>query len=275
MDADIQILDNEMQQAYQNEVANVRVEPSPKNNSTEIMLNFLGEITKGTLLGSGINTVKDIYEVGHGNSFERINALENLGIQAGVTAGIMLSDGLVGAVAEGLTPTLSRVASRLGFFGGGGAEGLVNINNAKLMGKYDAYNPGILSNRKASTFLGQKYQTYQLQEDTVLYRAGNSKNHLGEFFTTTKPTGELQVRIDQAVLPKWPDGGASIIDTGYAISMPKGTIVHMGEIAPQGNIFLGGTQQIFIEKPWLIPDVKLVDRFALQQELLWNQMARK
>ncbi|TAK77390.1 MAG: RHS repeat protein, partial [Gammaproteobacteria bacterium] len=148
-------------------------------------------------------------------------------------------------------------------------------NRFKLLGEYDAYSPGLLSNRNASTFMGQKYSTYQLERDTIIYRAGDESKSLGEFFTLEKPTSELQVRIDKAVLPQWPGGGSSVINTGYEVVIPKGAVVHMGEIAPQGNIFLGGTQQVLIEKPWLNPEIKVINKFSLQEELLWNIRARK
>lgn len=145
----------------------------------------------------------------------------------------------------------------------------------KLIGKYHAYLPGSLSNRNASTFMGQQYSTYQLEKDTVMYRAGNELKPLGEFFTLEKPTSELQVRIDKAILPKWPGSGSSVINTGYEVIIPKGTVIHIGEVAPQGNVFIGGTQQIFIEKPWLNPEIRIIDKFELEEELLWNIQARK
>jgi hypothetical protein len=46
--------------------------------------------------------------------------------------------------------------------------------------------------------------------------------------------------IDKAILPVWPQGGASVINTGYEILIPKGTIIYAGEVAPKGGIFLGG-----------------------------------
>ena len=81
--------------------------------------------------------------------------------------------------------------------------------------------------------------------------------------------------MDKAIRPLWPDGASSVVDTGYALKIPKGSIVHVGDISFQGGVFLGGTKQIFIDRPWLIPDVEVTDSYSLQEELLWNQMAMK
>lgn len=46
-----------------------------------------------------------------------------------------------------------------------------------------------------------------------------------------------------------PDGKAAVLEMGYAIKFPAGTILHVGEVAPQISIFLGGTQQVVVETP--------------------------
>jgi RHS repeat-associated protein len=115
-----------------------------------------------------------------------------------------------------------------------------------------------------NTFLGRKYASYILEEDVILYRAGKKDVPLGQFFSKDAPTiSELQVRIDKAILPIWPDGSKSIIDTGYKIQIPKGTVLHIGEIAPQGGIYVGGTEQILIQTPWKLDGVKILDQFPL------------
>lgn len=50
-----------------------------------------------------------------------------------------------------------------------------------------------------------------------------------------RPYSEFQVRVDKAVLPTWPQGGVSKIDTGFGIKIPKGTVIHVGEISSQGG----------------------------------------
>jgi hypothetical protein len=144
----------------------------------------------------------------------------------------------------------------------------------KHVGTYNFQNPGSLKRRPAFSFNGRKYSTQILKEDVVLYRAGVEGRGLGEYFSVHKPASELQARIDSAVLPKWPEGGTSVIDTGYSVHIPKNTTIHVGETATQGNIFVGGTQQIYIETPWLNPNIKVLDSYPLNQELLWNLQAK-
>ncbi len=109
----------------------------------------------------------------------------------------------------------SSASSSSGSGGGGGlyrppgSDSSKNnfYSNAKLVGSYDGQNHGGISNRAAASFSGCRYNTYQLQQDTVLYRAGSSDKALGEYFTFEKPMSELQVRMDSAIRPKWPEGG--------------------------------------------------------------------
>lgn len=73
----------------------------------------------------------------------------------------------------------------------------------------------------------------------------------------------------------WPSGGTSPIDTGFGIKIPRGSIVHVGDVANQGGVFFGGTRQVVVEAPWQIKGVEIVDTYSLQQEILWNAMIRK
>lgn len=101
----------------------------------------------------------------------------------------------------------------------------------------------------AETFAGYDYTTRILKKDTILYRAGSSKKlDLGEYFSKDKPKGVVQVRIDKALPPIWRNGNECIIDTVYTFKVPAGTVVHAGKISTQGQHFVGGTQQIVIEK---------------------------
>ncbi len=124
-------------------------------------------------------------------------------------------------------------------------------------------SPAGLPDNLASTFMGNKYTARVLSQDLILYRAGTKNQPLGQFFTETPPVSEIQVRIDQAVLPIWPGGGTSPIDTGFKVSIPKGTTIYEGIIAPQGGFYLGGTKQIVVQKPWTIKDVTVLDSFPL------------
>ncbi len=74
----------------------------------------------------------------------------------------------------------------------------------------------------------------------------------------------LQTRIDKAILPKWPGGARSVINQGFKVKIPKGTNIYIGEVAPQGGIYLGGTQQIVVLKPWTIDGVNVVESFPLK-----------
>jgi RHS repeat-associated protein len=121
-----------------------------------------------------------------------------------------------------------------------------------------------LADELAVTFLGGKYETAILKQDTVLYRAGAKDRPLGQFFSKDIPKSEIQVRIDKAIPPRWPSGSKAPLDTIFEIKIPSGTTVHIGTVAPQGSFFLGGTQQIVIEKPWNIENVEVLRAFPLK-----------
>lgn len=148
-------------------------------------------------------------------------------------------------------------------------------SKAQLLGSHDYLHPGQLSNDMGVTFIGSRYKSYKLLDDFVLQRAGTKSKPFGQSFSFDKPVSELQTRIDKAVLPKWPTGGVSPIDTGFGIKIPKGSIVHVGDVANQGEIFMGGTRQAIVQAPWSIPGVEVVDVYSLQEEALWNEMANQ
>ena len=109
-----------------------------------------------------------------------------------------------------------------------------------------------------------------LQDDVILYRTGDSTgNQLGQYFTETPPTSVAQVRIDLAIKEQWIDPstgvltGTSVIDSYYTIKIPKGTTIYVGPADYQGGIYLGGAEQIFIEKPWLIDGVEIISNTPL------------
>lgn len=160
-----------------------------------------------------------------------------------------------------------------------GLKNKVNTNisipfKTKKLGTYGYHNTGKITRKSASSFIGGKYTSYMLKEDIIVYRVGSKDRPLGEYFSLDRPFSELQSRIDKAIRPIWPGGATSIIDTAYKIKIPKGTIIHIGEVAPQGNVFLGGTEQIFIQKPWLNKEVKVLETYKLNTESLWNNRAK-
>jgi len=123
--------------------------------------------------------------------------------------------------------------------------------------------------------MGRKYSSYILKEDAIFWRAGDSRKGISEFYPIFKPVSELQSRIDSAILPIWSNGKGSVLEKAYCVKMPKGTVIHIGETAPQGGMMLGGTQQIYIQEAWLIPGAEVINGQALEEGMVWNQLARK
>ncbi|WP_373818439.1 RHS repeat-associated core domain-containing protein, partial [Glaesserella sp.] len=122
-----------------------------------------------------------------------------------------------------------------------------------------------LSYDDAATFLGGNYQKITLTEDLHVFRAGEVGKPYGRFFSLDKPISEIQVRIDKAILPIWPGTNKrGIINQGYELIIPKGNTIYVGDIAPQGGIYLGGTQQIFMPNTRDI-GLKVIDSFPLYQ----------
>lgn len=122
-------------------------------------------------------------------------------------------------------------------------------------------NPGPLAempNQPAKNFYGGRYNMEVLQEDRIMYRAGNAQNPYGRWFTSEPPASVTNVRIDAAVKTHWidPKTGAyeasSYIDNVYAIKVPKGTTIYTGSVGPQGGVYVGGynVMQTYIDAPW-------------------------
>ncbi|MBO1913866.1 hypothetical protein J4G37_54765, partial [Microvirga sp. 3-52] len=102
-------------------------------------------------------------------------------------------------------------------------------------------NPGPLAkldSKPINNFYGGKYNAKELQEDLILYRAGESggltiagkeKNALGQWFTNDRAESVAKVRIDLAVKSQWVDPktgvltGTSPLNATYKIKIPKGT----------------------------------------------------
>lgn len=135
-------------------------------------------------------------------------------------------------------------------------------------------NPGPLADmdsQPAKNFFGGRYNEIELTEDTVLYRAGNADNPFGQWFTKEAPKSVAQVRIDTAVKPYWIDPkngamtGESIVDTVYAIKIPKGTTIYSGPVGPQGGAYCGGynIEQIFVKEPWNL-NVDVVSSYRIK-----------
>ena len=122
-------------------------------------------------------------------------------------------------------------------------------------------NPGPLAeipNLPIKNFYGGRYNVEVLQEDRIMYRAGNAENPYGRWFTSEPPASVANVRIDTAVKIQWIDPKTGVwesspyIDYVYAIKVPKGTTVYTGPVGPQGGAYMGGynVMQTYIDAPW-------------------------
>jgi hypothetical protein len=134
----------------------------------------------------------------------------------------------------------------------------------QITGEYSAIEPGPLSTDLAGTFSGGRYTAVKLDKDTILRRAGVDGKPLGQFFGEEAPSGIVQTRIDKAVLPEWPGGGKSPIDTAFDVKIPAGTEVYIGEVGSQGGFYVGGTPQIVVVEPWKIPGVEVMGSSPLK-----------
>jgi RHS repeat-associated protein len=177
------------------------------------------------------------------------------GLQAFEGLGNLLSGAEVGGIgfaeSGGLTAESAAAA----------AEGTPSLGPS--LGSYSAIESGPLPDKLADTFSGGRYNVVQLQEDTTLYRAGTSDQPFGQYFSADPPMSEIQARIDSAIMPEWPDGALSPIDTVFAINFPRGTLVYIGEASSQGGIYVGGTQQFLIPNAWTIPGVEVIGSIPL------------
>ena len=103
-----------------------------------------------------------------------------------------------------------------------------------------------------------------LENDKILYRAGISDRPFGEFFSQEPPVSVLQARIDKAILPVWPSGAISQIDTSFSIKIPAGTTVYVGDVGTQSGFYIGGTQQIIVPKSWAVKGAQVINSSPLK-----------
>ena len=95
----------------------------------------------------------------------------------------------------------------------------------KITGSYSAFELGPLDSDMAKTFTGGRYTAVKLDSDTTLRRAGEKDTPFGQYFSEEAPGGVLKTRIDEAVMPVWPNGSKSPIDTAFDVKIPAGTEV--------------------------------------------------
>ncbi|UUM22052.1 hemagglutinin repeat-containing protein [Mycoavidus sp. SF9855] len=129
----------------------------------------------------------------------------------------------------------------------------------KTLGQYSAIKLGPLTGDLAGTFSGGRYTEVLLKQDTVLYRAGIASRPFGDFFSQQASNGVIQSRIDKAILPTWPNGKASPIDSLITVKVPAGTKVYVGEVSSQGSFYIGGAQQIIVPDASMIDGIKILD----------------
>jgi hypothetical protein len=119
---------------------------------------------------------------------------------------------------------------------------------------YDNAHPGPLT-EYADTFTDGRYTVGVTTEPRRFMRAGDAgatrgDPALGQFHTDTPPESVSQVRHDLAVLPEWPNGAKSPLNTGFDVEYPAGTVFYYGEVGPQGPGYPGGGMQYLIKTPW-------------------------
>ena len=134
----------------------------------------------------------------------------------------------------------------------------------EITGTYSAFELGPLDIDVAKTFIGGRYTAVKLDSDKILRRAGEKDTPLGQYFSEEVPGGVLQTRIDKAVMPEWPNGGKSPIDSAFDIKIPAGTEIYIGEVASQGGLYMDGTPQIVVIKPWMIEGVQVMGSSPLK-----------
>ncbi|MFJ4376524.1 hypothetical protein ACIP1T_28400 [Pseudomonas japonica] len=137
-----------------------------------------------------------------------------------------------------------------------GYRSILDSVHGKIIFEADALTPGPLGDdlmKLPGTFSGGRYATVELEESLIAYRAwtpGQSREY-GAFWSLEKPLGSLMTRIDSALLPEW--GGVAGTNfraqaTQYTkIEIPKGTIIHVGEVGSQGGAWIGSGSQLVID----------------------------
>ncbi|MBC2055047.1 hypothetical protein HCJ57_00810 [Listeria booriae] len=196
--------------------------------------------------------------------------------------------------AYGLASSTILFASTFGI-----TKGLIDFGRVKdvngasrIISKYDdiasyefnSMNPGPLAELRKqpnANFYGGRYNVKVLDEDTILYRGGQSggltvpgkeNNRFGQWFTATPPESVAKVRIDSAVKYQWivPNTGVldgkSVLDAVYQIKIPKGTTIYEGPVGYQGGHYLGGINQyqIYVDKPWDIEGIQVISEKSLK-----------
>ena len=202
------------------------------------------------------------------------------GENGGFSLGGFVRDVLTGAVVGGLGSAGFYGAGKAvevlrGSVAGRGSKKPTVIYGTDDIAKYQynmIENPGPLAemeHQPAKNFYGGRYNMEILQEDRIMYRAGDSQKEYGRWFTSEPPASVAKVRIDTAVKPYWIDPakgiwtGSSPINCVYAVKIPKGTTIYTEPVGPQGGVHVGGydIMQTFIELP---QEIEVVAKMTLK-----------
>ena len=192
-----------------------------------------------------------------------------IGEASAYTAGQVAYHGtkLVGGSEED-AQTANFIGNIVGGYAVSSAASKFSLNKVSTNPREYSYNmienPGPLleiNETAAKSFASGKYNVKILEEDTVFFRAGNSDSPLGQYYTRDIPESVIKVRIESAVKPQWIDRdtgvltGTSELTDIYATKFPKGTVYYEGPTGSQGGVYIGGKEQIFIDKPWTIDGI--------------------
>ena len=125
---------------------------------------------------------KEVFEVNNPNRKQELSQLSQdaLGGAAAIAEAVLL--GKVGGKISSNSKPLSNPAE-------------VKSSLGKNLGTFNAVNLGPLSNNLSGTFAGGKYTVFELEKDTILYRAGVKGTPLGQFFSKEIPESVIQTRI--------------------------------------------------------------------------------
>lgn len=166
---------------------------------------------------------------------------------------------------KGLIIAAASVAAGLGLGRLGVASEINDLHVlGKVEGEYSIIKPGPLPKELAETFSSGTYKEISLSSDTSFYRGGVEGRPLGQFFGYEQPRGVLQTRVDKALLPKWPNGSESPLDSYHEIQIPAVTKVYVGKVGYQTDLYSGGTEQVIVPTPWKIPGIKILGSGGLK-----------
>jgi filamentous hemagglutinin len=187
-----------------------------------------------------------------------VNGAFNAGVETGklITDAAGLLTGVYGAAKAGtkIVTSIEKVAIK----SVDNTLILTNITVPSTTKVIAVHNPvtnsGPLPFDVANTFRSGTYVETITTEPTILYRVyGEGVRELGNYWTTTPPSGPVQSIIDSALDPKWGNTATQVVK----IEVPTGVKMYQGYAAQQGGLVGGGKQVVFpsdikVDKNWII-----------------------